>query len=273
MSEEFKHLAVRFYTAAKENKRKSVEAGRPVYDDIEMVEFRIAGDPKTVHVAPAHDQSSVREQGSNRRLTYAQLHSGPYEAFKRGQEYIGSGTPLKELTFLSEGKRKELQALNVHTCEQLAALDGSNLARLGMGGRSLKTQAQAYLDKASGSGAVSRIAQENEDLKARLAALEAMMASQTSFPTGNPVITEVEVYDGALGKQMDAMRDATYERADIREADENAGSPFADWDIETLRVWYTENGGGDAQPNWKRSTYIKACTALNDQIRKAKEAA
>jgi hypothetical protein len=57
-----------------------------------------------------------------------------------------------------EGKRRELKALGVNTVEQLASLDGTPLKQLGMGGREMKNQAQAYLDNAAGSADVTNLA-------------------------------------------------------------------------------------------------------------------
>ena len=65
-----------------------------------------------------------------------------------------AGTPLSELTFLSQGKRLELKALNIHTAEALASLDGGPLKMLGIGGREMKNQAAAYLAKAAGNADV-----------------------------------------------------------------------------------------------------------------------
>lgn len=243
---DFKHLAVEFYTKAQENKRKSAEEGRPIYDEIEMIKIRIAGDPKTVHCAPAHDQSSARDPHTNERLTYAQLHHGPYEAFKRGKEYVGSGTPLKELSFLSESKRKELEALHIHTAEALSQLDGTNLQRLGMGGRELKNQAQAWLDKASGSADVTRLAAENAAMAERLAQLEAMMIEQAKVAP--PIVEEVPAIP-------------------------TAASPFQDWDADTIRLWIEEQGGDKPHHKTGHAKLVEIADELNEKLAKQNEAA
>jgi hypothetical protein len=237
--DDFSHLHVEFFTEAVHNKRKSVEEGRPIYDDVEKVRIRIAGDPKSVLVAPAHSASSMRDPQTNERLTYAQLHRGPYEAFKRNEAYVGSGTPLSELTFLTESKRKELAALNIHTAESLAGLDGANLNRLGMGARELKTQAEAWLSKATGSAGITKLAAENETLKARIEAMEAMMNGNPSPP-------------------------AAPKPSDI--------SPFADWDADTIRAWIVEQGGENPHHKCSLETLIAKADELNAAIAAQKAA-
>lgn len=239
--DDFKHLHVEFFMDSKYNKRKSAEQGRPVYDDIEKVRIRIAGDPKSTLIAPAKSTSAVRDPVTNERLTYAQLHHGPYEAFKRNEEYRGTGTPLSELSFVTVAKRKELEALNIFTAEALAQLDGANLQRLGMGGRELKTQAEAWLSKAMGSADVTRLSAENEALKARLDAMEAMM-------NGNPNVPQEE------------------------KAGDPPASPFADWDDDTIRTWIVEQGGDNPHHKCSHDTLVAKADELNAALAAQKAA-
>jgi hypothetical protein len=237
----FEHLSVEFFTDTVHNIRKSAERGRPIYDEVEKVRLRIAGDKNSVLVAPAHDQSSVRDAQTNARLTYAQLHHGPYEAFKAGRVFVGSGTPLSELPFLTEGKRRELTALNINTAEALAGLDGANLNRLGMGARELKVQAEAWLEK-SGSGAVtSRLAAENEAMRARLEQLEAAMRDNRNSPA--PEVAPITM------------------------------SPFADWTEDTIRAWITEQGGEAPHHKCSHATLVAKADELNAAIAAKKKAA
>lgn len=242
MDPDFKHLHIEFFVEPVHNKRKSAEAGRPVYDDIEKVRIRLAGDPKSVLVAPANSGSSVRDADTNERLTYAQLHHKHYEAFKKNEEYKGSGTPLSELTFLTASKRMELSAQNIHTAEALAGLDGANLSRLGMGARELKTQAEAWLSKAAGSADVTRLSAENEALKARLDAMEAMM-------TGAKAPEPVKEPENSLGV-----------------------SPFADWDDDTIRAWIVEQGGDNPHHKCSHETLVSKADELNAALAAQKAA-
>lgn len=225
MDSDFSHLLVEFFNEAVENKRRSAEEGRPIYEDVEKVRIRIAGDPKFIHVAPAHDQSSVHGP-SGTRLTYAQLHEGPYQAFKRNVEYIGDGTPLAELPFITVSKRKELQSLSIHTAEALAGLDGANLSRLGMNGRDLKDQAQAYIDQSKEAANVRALEKQIKELEEQV--------KQGAFKT--------------------------------KEAESDQESPFADWDKETIKLWIVEQGGEEPHSSCNLKTLIAKADALNKEL-------
>ena len=240
---DFSHLHVRFYQDTKENKRESAEKGRPIFDDIEMVEIRIAGDPKSVLVAPAHSASSIRDGSTNLRLTYAQVHSDPYKAFKEGVEYIGSGTPISELSFITKAKAEELKRLNIHTAEALAGLDGTNLERLGIHGRELKNKAEAYLATAAGTADFTKLSGENAALKEQMAALQAQM----------------ELIQGG--------------KSETEQETEQAESPFASWQDEDIVNWIEANGGPKPHHKSNHDTIVAKADEWNAELEKQSEAA
>lgn len=160
------------------NPLKSKEAGRPIYDDVEHASIQHVGDPKTWSWHPAHERSIyIREPGGGGNYkTYAECYYEHYKAFKEGQSRAQSGTPIEELPFLSSARRAELKALNIHTAEALAQLDGTPLTRLGMGGREMKNQAQAYLDRAKEGAMEARLAAQNAQLQEELARMREQVA-------------------------------------------------------------------------------------------------
>lgn len=193
MSKSDAQLVVTFRADKVKNEAKSVEAGRPIYDDIELCEVRTAGDRETVKVFPAHafHQWIRNEEGEQEQITYAQRWSEQYRRFKERRAQIQEGTPLSELPFLTEAQRSTLKALNVHTAETLAALDGPNLKTLGMGGREWKNQAQAYIDNASGSANVTAMAAKIEMLQQQIAALSAAPVQPAPVATAeSPAATD-----------------------------------------------------------------------------------
>jgi hypothetical protein len=157
------------------NEAKSREAGRPIFDDMEVVEVRFAGDRNKISVFPAHVicGEATDDNGDTIKITYAQRWSDQYKRFKAKEQQVAEGTPVDELPFLTQAKRSELKALSIYTAEALAALDGQPLKNLGQGGRDLKNQAQAYLDNASGSANVTKMAAELEELRRTVAELRA----------------------------------------------------------------------------------------------------
>jgi hypothetical protein len=166
-------LVVTFRHDKVKNEAASKAKGRPIFDDMEQCVIRAAGDRNTVKVFPAHAFSHwiTGQDGDQIQQTYAERFSSQYRRFKENATQVQEGTPVSELPFLTEAKRSELRALNIFTAESLAALDGANLKALGQGGRDLKNQAQAYIDAASDSSVVVRLAAENEALKQQLAAM------------------------------------------------------------------------------------------------------
>lgn len=164
-----------FKTMAELDKAATKKEGRPIYKDVEYVEIRIAGDQHHRPCYPAHSFWQRDENGND--MTYAMRWSDQYRKWKEGSGQAVHGTPIEELPFLTQAKRSELKALSIYTAEALASLDGKNLKTLGIGGRELKDQAQAYLDKAKGSADVTRFAAENADLKAQLDELRRQVLS------------------------------------------------------------------------------------------------
>ena len=164
-----------FKVITNENKAKTLQAGRPIFDEMEVVEVRFAGDKLKVSVFPAHEICGEMqdEDGNTRKITYAERWSRQYERFKARTAQVAEGTPLSELPFLTEARRSELRALSIYTAEALAALDGQPLKNIGQSGRDLKNQAQAYLDRAAGTADVTKMAAEIADLKALVADLRA----------------------------------------------------------------------------------------------------
>jgi hypothetical protein len=157
------------------NDAKTREAGRPIYDDMEVVEVRFAGDRNKVSVFPANSicGQAQDDEGNSMPVTYAERWPDQYKRFKAKEQQIASGTPLDELPFLSQGKRAELRGLNIYTAEALAAVDGLPLKNLGQGGREWKNQAQAYLDNAKGSADVTGMAKKIADLELLVSELRA----------------------------------------------------------------------------------------------------
>jgi hypothetical protein len=234
MADKRPHLHVEFLMLPVQNMAESEKAGRPIYKDIEHCRIRWAGDNKKELFAPAHEKTEFdREQG--RYITWAEKFPEHYKLFKQNQDQSSiNGTPLSEAPFLTEAKRAELRALNVHSVESLAGLDGANLARLGMGARELKNKAVAWIEQAGAGAGLSKLAEENDTLKAQMAEMQAQMAQ-------------------LLGGQ----------EADI------SGSPFADWDDETIRVWIRENGGTEPHPSCKHQTLVAKADILNKSLKKA----
>lgn len=156
------------------NQIRSAEAGRPIFDDVEIVEIRHPGS-RDYGVYPATERSHwiIDEvTGEQTAVSFAERFSKQYQQFKAHQQQTKSGTPIDYLPFLTEGKRAELRALNIYTAEQLALIDGADLRNLGPGGREWKNKAAEYLETSNDASKVTKLEAELEALKARNQVLE-----------------------------------------------------------------------------------------------------
>jgi hypothetical protein len=153
---------------------KSAEAGRPMFDDVELVEVRHPGS-RDYGVYPATDRSHWDVDpvsGEQRAVTYAERFSKQYQQFKASQQQTKAGTPIDYLPFLTEGKRAELRAMNIYTAEAMAIVDGAELKNLGPGGREIKNKTIEFLESSSDTARITKLEAELEASKLRAEVLE-----------------------------------------------------------------------------------------------------
>jgi len=177
-----------FKNIAMKNPGKSTEAGRPIFDDVEVVEIRFAGS-RDVYVFPATEYSHFEDDedtNERRRISYAERWPKQYQQFKAKQAQTKEGTPLDYLPFLTEGKRAELRALSIYTAEALAELDGQPLKNLGLGGRDLKNLAADYLASGDHNAVVIRMQQQIEALNTQISVMQEERQYLASPPKPEP---------------------------------------------------------------------------------------
>lgn len=167
MNEADKTLSVRFFLHAVENPRKSKEAGRPIFDEVEMVSIMAPGNTKTEYTARA--DSKHYDSNVGRQWTYAERFAEHYDAFKRGIEDHVSGTPIIQAPFLTLGQKEEMRAKKINTVEQLAAMADRDIRKMGPGFREHVDAAIAYIDTTTGS---ANLAAEMAELRRQLAELQ-----------------------------------------------------------------------------------------------------
>lgn len=168
-----RNLVPFFHTISQPNEAMSKEAGRPIFDEMEVVEIRYGGDMQNRPVFPAHDGQYLPDgQGGTQFVSYAERFPKQYQAFKAKKAQTKEGTPLEEAPFLSAKDRSELKGMQILTVEQLASLDDRRLKTLGMFGREKVDAAAAYLQAATGTADVTRLASENAELRALIKELQ-----------------------------------------------------------------------------------------------------
>lgn len=167
-------LVATFRHKPEKNERKSLEEGRPIYDDVEVVDIRAPGS-RNFGTYPATAFSHWRNDpfsGEQVKVTYAERFSRQYQQFKAHAGQTKSGTPLDDVPFLTEARRAELRAQNVYTVEQLALIDGQELKNLGPFGRDQKNLAIEYIETGKRAAPNMQLQSELEALRARAAVLE-----------------------------------------------------------------------------------------------------
>lgn len=106
-----KKLMVKFYDLAVKDSTASLEAGRVIFKDTEMVDIRVPGSKDSV-ARPATPRDKAR-------------FPQHYAAFKQRMEAPVSGTPLVEWSVISRSMADQLSFKNIKTVEQLADLNDS----------------------------------------------------------------------------------------------------------------------------------------------------
>jgi hypothetical protein len=245
-----------FYNGTMRNETKSIAAGRPIFDDVEMIRIRWAGNTKNEFHAPASDRSDrpVLDPETNTKW-WPTWREHPdfrqaYEAFKLGAAVSGNGTPLEEWPTLTAAKRAELKAINIMTVDQLANLGPDGMKRLGIEGPSLKEQAKLYLDRAAGAAVDARHASEMDEMRRQMDELRAMLAG------------------GQEAAPAKATRAAKSKAVAEPDADVTS-SPFYAMDDESIRLWCKEADPNGEQPHHllKHPKLVAFADALNARIK------
>lgn len=152
----------RFHMEPVEDPVASASAGRPIFAQQERVQIIQPGNPNS----PVF---RVTDEHRNRWPEH-------YKRFRAGEEVTADGTPLEQWPFLKRNHVLELKAIGIHTVEQCAGLSDLAVQNIGMGGRSIRENANAYLDEAAQISITSAALARAEAAEAR----EAAMAKQMS---------------------------------------------------------------------------------------------
>jgi hypothetical protein len=138
--------AARFYMRPIQNREKSAEAGRPVFEDVEYVEIFTPGDKLNIIDRPVRDAD---------RQNFGNI----YSAFKTGAEAKLEGTPLTEWPGITRAQAEELAFFKVRTVEQLASISDTNASSMGPI-LAIRQKARDYLERAAGSAPMDKVRAE-----------------------------------------------------------------------------------------------------------------
>lgn len=160
-----KKLFVVFYRDAIQNHSKTVEAGRPIFDDVHMIRIHTPGSRDTL--------VSVADYG------YQQRFARQWAQYEKGIEQTTSGTPLSAVPWLTGAQVAELLAVNIKSVEQLAGM-ADNVASKFMNHHELKRQAANFLEAAKGAAPMLKM---QEELRSRDETISQMQETLKALQT------------------------------------------------------------------------------------------
>lgn len=157
----------KFFTRAVQDHAATEARGRYVAREIEMIRLIIPGDK---HSMP---ERRVRESDKTR-------FAREYEAFKKQQDFVPDGTPLETWPLLSRAQVENLRQMNVYTVESLAGLSDEQLSNVGIGARTLRAHAKAFLETSETGKVPARLVAENERLAQQVEMLTTRLEDLTN---------------------------------------------------------------------------------------------
>ena len=153
---------IQFYMGVLQNDAKTLESGRPIFDDVECI--KIYNSKDNIIDRPVRDTDQRRWPRQ-------------YAAWKATGESVpgASGTRLEHWPMLSKGQAEELKYFKVFTVEQLAEMPDSTGQHI-MGMQKLKVLAKAHMEVAKGEAPLLKMQAELEERDSKIAALEDQVA-------------------------------------------------------------------------------------------------
>lgn len=196
MDDKIKPPLVSYEIRAVENRAKTIAEGHLVCDDVDYVKVQQVGARDTTEKPYADWIELQRQHVREGRIPGEWLEKFElgYERWKRNEEMPEDGMPIKNWCVPTPGQVKVLLGLGIRTVEAMASANTEAIGRIGMGGLTLKNQAQAFLDEANSTGKLTgrlneaetraKVAEErNKVLEQQVAelkaAVEAIAAGQT----------------------------------------------------------------------------------------------
>ncbi len=156
-----KKLMVMFYRDTIKNEQKSIEAGRPIFDEIDLIKI----------ITPGSRDSFVGDATPQ----YQERFPQQWSRYRQGKDQaLGSGTPLNQLPWMTEGQIAEFNAVGCRTVEQLVGMSDA-LSQKFMGHHQIKQRAQAYLDAAAGVAPTLKLQAELEKRDSQIANLQSQI--------------------------------------------------------------------------------------------------
>jgi uncharacterized coiled-coil protein SlyX len=167
-------LTVRFYKQAVQNNFRSEQEGRPIYDELDMVNIHVPGDQLTAVAA------IVREDHKRR----FPVQWAMYQNQNSGDQALAGKTPLEHWPRLNKAQVAELKHLKFLSVEDIAFASDTQLQAIGMSGGmspfAFRDIAKRFLEMAAGEAAATKADARAADLERQLAEQREVMAQMQS---------------------------------------------------------------------------------------------
>lgn len=205
------NAVVRFYEQADKNNFLSEQEGHPVFDTVLMAEVITPGlSAGTLEVEIErvfNEAAGLGPKGERkiRRTSHYKRFNAQVEAYKTDSgEYIDDGTPIKSWPQIDTGTAQTLISRGIFTVEALASVADSALGSLGIGGRSLRDKANAFIVSRQFGIPTAQQSAENTKLKV------ALENAQSEINELKKLISEIKPDTSAkapVGKQSKTVQD------------------------------------------------------------------
>lgn len=167
-------LSARFFTKPLQNNFRSEIEGRPIFEDIEMVEIHVPGDKYNIVCQPTREDHKKRFP----------LQWAHYANRKEGDQRLAGKTPINQWPRLTPAQAEELRHMKFLSVEDVANASDTALQALGMvGGMSpfaFREHAQRFLQAAAGDAALQKESAVVQALREQNAALQEQMQAQAA---------------------------------------------------------------------------------------------
>lgn len=169
-------LLVKFFVEAVQDKAATLEAGRPIFKDRELISIMVPGSRDGV-IKPASDALKQR-------------FPAHYAAFKQRQDQeVLEGMPLEEWPGITRSQMEEARFMNIRTVEALANTPDSSLLDK-RGFMPLKEKAVKYLEVSKDNAAANKLVESEkraDKLQEQLEQLQAQMNELVNQDAAPPV--------------------------------------------------------------------------------------
>jgi|TARA_R110000782_G_scaffold6628_1_gene22765 hypothetical protein len=155
-------LHVQFYMHPLQDTLRTIEEGRPIFNDTPYVMIMVPGDKDSVVRRPV--RVGVHPKDDNLRF------AGEYQAFQANKDQPIEGTPLAEWPLMTASEIREMEYFGIRTVENLAGLADVKASQF-MGMQDKKKKANEWLQNTKDGAPMLRL---NAELAERDNKIEVM---------------------------------------------------------------------------------------------------